>query len=350
MTTRLEPRSRERGAYLAWFAVIVTTIVAFGAIVVDVGALYYERRQLQNGADAAALAVGRSCVDLCATSLAETFSDANAKDGQHTVTEVCGVAPGQSLTPCAQPPSVPAAAKGYVRVKNRTNNPANAANPDKVRFLLAPVLDAANVGQSVRSSAVAAWGPPSGASAMPLMIGVCEFTKLGGVAGTDTNSLVMPTGSTFLYVNGGSTAYDCPDTSSGGFGWGPAGPGCSMYIGGLTNGGYYLIPSDPGVSVPPGCNGQSLATLVGEKILIPIFNGTIANGNNLLYKVIGFAGFVIEKYLIPTAGRYPANFRCNKGVTTSMQCLYGHFESYTIEEGEIGNGIDFGVRIVQMVG
>ena len=42
---------------------MLVVLIGVGALVIDSGALYAERRQLQNGADAAALAVAQDCAD-----------------------------------------------------------------------------------------------------------------------------------------------------------------------------------------------------------------------------------------------------------------------------------------------
>ena len=53
----------ERGAVLVWVALMLTVLIGVGALVIDAGALYTEKRQLQNGADAAALAVAADCAN-----------------------------------------------------------------------------------------------------------------------------------------------------------------------------------------------------------------------------------------------------------------------------------------------
>ncbi len=72
----LDRRRRDRGAV----ALIVTVLFAGGvlmgvaALTVDVGQLYSERRQLQNGADAAALSLAK----VCATGGTCSYAGANA--------------------------------------------------------------------------------------------------------------------------------------------------------------------------------------------------------------------------------------------------------------------------------
>ena len=65
---------------------------------IDVGQLYQERAQLQGGADAAALAVAKSCIlGTCTTSTAlstaQTYANENTTDG------------AQASVPCAAMPT-----------------------------------------------------------------------------------------------------------------------------------------------------------------------------------------------------------------------------------------------------
>lgn len=57
-------QSRERGSIAILLAVLLTAFMTVGALSIDVGMLYQERRQLQTAVDAAALsgAQGKSVV------------------------------------------------------------------------------------------------------------------------------------------------------------------------------------------------------------------------------------------------------------------------------------------------
>ena len=61
---RIAERLRsERGATAVLVGILLVPLVGCLAIALDVGALYVERGQLQNGADAAALAVAQECAE-----------------------------------------------------------------------------------------------------------------------------------------------------------------------------------------------------------------------------------------------------------------------------------------------
>ncbi len=89
----------DRGAVAALFAILLSSLVLFGlaAFTVDLGQLYAERRVVQNGADAAVLAIAQSCAKAeascdsspAAQTLGKEYADANASDGTTSLTEVC---------------------------------------------------------------------------------------------------------------------------------------------------------------------------------------------------------------------------------------------------------------------
>ena len=153
--------SRDDGVILVWVALMMVVLVGMGALVIDIGALYVERRELQNGADAAALAVAQDCVEGdCGSgggsTRAQQYADLNANDGASSVdpSTPCGVGPG--LTACSgSAPGGASGATGWVRVDTSTKT---SDGDDEVSFLLAPVISSLT-GKTVKASAVAAWGP-----------------------------------------------------------------------------------------------------------------------------------------------------------------------------------------------
>ncbi|MEO5975240.1 MAG: pilus assembly protein TadG-related protein [Ilumatobacteraceae bacterium] len=83
---------RDRGAILVWFAAFVIVLLGSGALVIDMGSLWSERRQLQNGADAAALAVALDCAKTACTQsqlVALNYAKLSASDGAASVS-LCG--------------------------------------------------------------------------------------------------------------------------------------------------------------------------------------------------------------------------------------------------------------------
>ena len=56
-----EDRTSEDGIALVLFGLWVVVLLGFAALALDVSRIYNEHAELQNGADAAALAVGMDC-------------------------------------------------------------------------------------------------------------------------------------------------------------------------------------------------------------------------------------------------------------------------------------------------
>ena len=54
-------REKERGAIAVLVALLMVVLLGFAAIAVDQGMLYAQKAQMQNGADAAALAIAQDC-------------------------------------------------------------------------------------------------------------------------------------------------------------------------------------------------------------------------------------------------------------------------------------------------
>ena len=177
---------RDEGAVLIWVALMLVVLLGVGALVIDIGRLYVERRELQNGADAAALAVAQdcaagSCEDEGAT--AQDYADLNANDGTSAIEPgtPCGNASG--LPACADdgPDGLPSGIE-WVRVGTST---LTSSGDDEVSFLLAPIMSALS-GKKVRASATAAWGALGGGPVTPLVFSQCEWEALGGSIGAET--------------------------------------------------------------------------------------------------------------------------------------------------------------------
>src|SRR4029453_14541876 len=101
MLTRLNPGrvlgSPERGAVSSIVAILFAGGVVFGlgALTVDVGSMMWERRQVQNGADAAAATLPSACANAesnCRSNLPaiQQLDDSNASDSHSSADGVCG--------------------------------------------------------------------------------------------------------------------------------------------------------------------------------------------------------------------------------------------------------------------
>lgn len=338
--TKARP-SDDRGVVLVWVATTLTVLLGMGALVLDVGALYQERRELQNGADAAALAVAKDCAAgdcLDEMSTAGHFADENANDGASDVALVCGEGPG--LIACPDPPPEAEGTSGWVRVDTTTLEPGGGTQID---YLLAPVLDAANVGKTVSASAVAAWGPAGGATTIPLIFSECEYIEAGGNVRADPP--VFPEDEITIYLHSSEQAGFCGAGPAGaelpgGFGW-LANDDCEVTITADDT-----VGVDTGNDVPNGCDP---ATWQDAVVVIPIFDSASGTGAGGEYHIAGFVGFHVTGYRFP-GERWPAGFDCPEAPGGSGACISGYFTEITIPDGGFGGGTDYGAHIVKMIG
>jgi hypothetical protein len=342
----------ERGASAIFIALVVTILFGFTALALDVGNMLQERRQLQNGADAAALAVAKDCTttSTCGpfTGTADSYADQNASDGQSNIDEVCGSGPG--LPGCAGPPALPTGATGYVRVKTSTNEPSNSDNPDQIPHHFAPVLSTALVGKTVHGAAVAAWGAPASADVLPLAMSSCEFND------------ATANGTTYATPTGGSPPYSGTQEvikfhGDGGTPTCPAGPAGKNIPGGW---GYLETSSGCGLDVDAGgwIDGETgndspkspctPSMFLDKVVLVPIWDDVVGPGNNERYHIKGFAAFYITGLRLGGNG---SSWTVNPpaGCSSSDRCIGGWFVKF-VATGDTFGGPDMGAVIVKMIG
>ncbi len=349
---------RDEGVVLVWVALMLVVLVGMGALVIDIGALYVERRELQNGADAAALAVAQDCAEGdCGSGggsvRAQQYANLNANDSASALDPAtpCGVGPG--LTGCSDgAPTGASGATGWVRVDTSTKT---ADGGDEVSFLLAPVISSLT-GKTVTASAVAAWGPLRAASTLPFTFSECEFRNLPSVDG-------FPVGTTYVYskagggpnneiVPGCESRVPSGGTVEGGFGWlSVAGSSCTadLEIGDVITG-----PGDPGNDNLLKKSPCSETLVRNQEVLLPLFGSVEGTGSNATYTITGFTGFKITGYRL-SGSTWPSGFKCpqvpgGKGGVGNLRCFEGVFTRYYADAGEFGDSFDFGARVIKMVG
>ncbi len=74
----------ERGSVAVIVAIAMLALMGFAGLAIDLGGAYSDRQQLQNGADAAALAIARSCEKGACVDTADFYAKANKLDGVAT--------------------------------------------------------------------------------------------------------------------------------------------------------------------------------------------------------------------------------------------------------------------------
>jgi hypothetical protein len=344
------------GATAVFVVVVIVVLIGMAAMVVDIGALWWERRQLQNGADAGSLAVAQSCAaGDCAGYLtqAQTYADDNSNDGASNVQEVCG-STDAGLPACSDPPATTPAGQGWVRVGTQTGSDAG---PGLVPPFLAQALVPGYDGSTVHASAIANWGAPSGITGgLPLTFSECEWLAAteDGTRYAPYTDLVAHTWPTdadgvslerTIYLQNPSAPETCnPEPNGadlpGGFGWLEADDSCEA----TTTTGWFN--DDPGVSVNKDCK-DVLDALVDQLIFLPVFDAVNGlNGNNGQYKLAGYAAFFLTGYNFPGV----SHDSLVTGATPCKgddKCISGFFTQGLVPQGgSVGNGPSMGATIV----
>jgi hypothetical protein len=348
-------------------AVIVALLLGAGvltgmaALVVDVGQIYQERAELQNGADAAALGVAKSCaLGACTPGIAGQLADGNASGltgGTEGVQVICGSGslggcPGGtgSITDCPPPP---AAGTNFVDVYTATQTASGST-------LLPPVFATTLLGNSsyqgttVRACAQAEWGAPSAATADALTLSACEWdqatqqgTSYAPAPPYSSSALPAASFDEVLTLDPGNDVGCATEPAGadgpGTFGWAEDAGNCTLPISGPS------FPAGTGTSVISSCqaalqNAQSSQI----PILVPVY--VSLNGAGGTYVLQGFADFVVTGYNLPP-GFFAADWLnpANSCQGTDY-CLTGYFVQGVIPATGALTGTYLGTSVIDLTG
>jgi Flp pilus assembly protein TadG len=360
----------ERGAIGVLIAVLIGGGVLFGlgALAIDVGQLYQNRAELQNGADAGALAVADSCaLGTCTTGIANTYATGNASKltgGQAGVDLVCGS--GSGMSACPSPggapydcPANPSGGANYVDVYTSTRTPSGTLLPPV--FARTLTGNSGYVGTRVKACAQAEWGAPSSANTIAFTISACSWYVYTNNGTTFAQPPPYPPNTPpaasddhviFEHGSQGSKTTGCPpyqpsgQDAPGNFGWTTDSGNCSVTINNSSYGG------STGASASNDCqtvlaNDQANKTIV----YLPVYSAISGTGNNVSYTLLGFAAFVVTGYHISGASFQAKDWVTNKfPCTGSNFCISGYFTQGLIPStGGLG-GKGLGASIVKLTG
>ncbi|MDT0167843.1 pilus assembly protein TadG-related protein [Pseudarthrobacter sp. BRE9] len=273
----------ERGAASVIVAIVLVVLLGFAALAVDVGAMYAEKAQLQNGADSAALAVANQCAKgSCGntTDTGDLFANSNANDGSS----------GATVT-------FPNSTTVHVETKAR----AAGSTTDGFGLFFARVMGFNNT--QIHATAEASWGSVSGATSFPWTISDCvfkkylsasqlnEFNSTGTFTGTPTPTHILLRYDTNTPAYSGCAVQN--GYAPGGFGWLNTGSDCKATI----DAGTTVVGTNPGNDLPNVCSTMP-SLIMNEPILVPVFSSAVplANGNNTKYTIVGFLAFKVTGY------------------------------------------------------
>lgn len=267
----------ERGASAVLVGLLMVLLLGFLAFSIDVGVMYAERAQLQNGADAASLAIAYDCADGTCTDpvgRAASYTSDNANDAAANV--------AYDLRTDLK--------KVTVTASTLTANGENA-----LQHYFAALLPGGPTESTVRARATAEWGGPGSGTVLALALSWCEFQESLGAEGahmtvrTDTNKTCKKSPS--------------EEVIPGGFGWldnttAPCEATINLSLN-LNAAGELWAGSDAGGDVPNDCRAK-LSSLKGTNALIPIYDRVRGTGSNAEYRIFAFASFTITGWNFPS--------------------------------------------------
>lgn len=330
----------QKGAATIMVAVLMVALLGCAAIAVDVGAMYAEKAQIQNGADATALAIAGDCANGldCATAMAAAanrLADANANDGSTGVFSVTQPNPNT------------------VRVETNAREAGSGSDHFSLFFARVMGIDTS----VITATAEASWGSPSHATTLPWTVSMCVFEKyltssqLAELHSTGTfTGDPIPTRVLFRYDQNVPTVSGCESQNGyapGGFGWLDTDTGCSTNID-VTNS---EVGSNPGNDLPNVCQSMP-ATIKDSPILMPVFTNAVQNGQKTRYTLAGFLAFQVTGFKFGGGPQLtdldPAAPDCTGGNCRGIQGYFTRFVS--LEEGlsMTGGQPNYGGTVVEL--
>lgn len=362
--------SSDRGAVLVWFAFLSVVFIGFGALVLDYGALLWERRQLQNAADSAALSVAgqcafKTCTSGSVTTDAQSLVNANTADGLSTLSLCGNWAAGVSVC-LPTPAGVPSGAK-YVS--------ALAQSSPSITYRLRPKIGGSSQSKVVKARATIIWGSYVQGFVVPITVSKCLIRNylIGGDWVFPTTPIKLP-----LFDRSSSTCdlggplgnvsqafdfinYNPPGTT---------GANCESVPIDLVNSDGVWVDANNGNNSKcycelnsSGCTTSPLNSFIapnqtsqGQRVFIPVFVAK-TSGSNQQYKIDGLIAVRICAYSL--AGKNINNCpesnppTWDRGVCEhdgSNYFICGIFEKVDLRSGVIGGGGDYGSRVIKFVG
>lgn len=347
MTDRIS-RTREQGAVSVIMAIALVVLLGFTALAVDVGLLYAERAQLQNGADAAVLGIAQRCaVDPASTDCASTspvaarLAHRNANDNLTAIQTV-------SVNKTANTAKVTTMSQDATRSDGR------------VSLFFARAFGRTDA--AVSASASARWGSPvKGTTVFPMTVSLCQVENRvdGAIQLLQLHGTTSSPG-----PNGVCTPSSSGQIVPGGFGWLPQVAGtCGSAIDLLLQ----QASNAPGASGPGDCDAIYDSWIsdinAGHKpvILIPVFWKVSGTGAGTIYSMNTFAAYEITgwKFSGGNEGTTKTVFHNTAAYSSSAtECtgncrgIIGKFVKYvSLSEGyTLGPVNSYGATVVQMSG
>lgn len=306
MRRLIRPASRQRGATAVIVAISMMAMLGFAAVAIDLGGAYSEHQQLQNGADAGALAIAQSCALGDCVDSSDKYAKANKLDGQAT---------GQ----------VVGAITSTVTVETSSVR----------KNWFGAVIGIPT--STLTARATAEWGWPSGGATLPLTFSWCAFYEATG--GWDDEGKPLSDAEAAIHMIEKSCTPPAHNEVPGGFGW-LTGINCSATV---LAGNWVL--TDPGNDGSTSCKDFDWTTLQNKTVLVPIFDQFTGSGSNAMYQIKGLAAFTITGYCFSQDAKW------NVTKCPADKQIKGHFSNYVDLSGDYtidAGSTHFGVATVKL--
>lgn len=328
---RLGGLRAERGVTAVVVAIVMVMLVGIAAIAVDVAALWWDRKQVQNGADAGALAVAQACAQ---------GEDSICLDLERATEYATEYAKSNDL---ADRPATKATRVliegGFVTVETSTEREA----------WFSRIWDVDSSSQVPARSTAELRKTPRTLKTVPLAVNVCQFLWQAGKSGDPAlvsgDPAKVPPGFELtidLIKNG-----DIPKDEKKGAVSCPTGPTKSDALPGSFG---YLLPIDKDecrASVTAGENlvgakpgnlpcVKGLDLKVGDIVVLPLFDKAWGTGAGVTYHIMGFAALEVTDLNISGVGNTYIKGKFVK---------FGALEDWPSGTG----GTDYGVSSVRLV-
>ncbi|MEV0267324.1 pilus assembly protein TadG-related protein [Hamadaea sp. NPDC050747] len=356
---------RDDGGVASIVGILAATgvLLATAALTVDVGQLYAEREDLQNGADAAAMAIALDCshkrVSECqaASATAEDYANRTARDGQADPTRVCGQDRTGWLPPCSAMNlernatacigSRPASGINYVEVYVRTERPVSSD-----RYILPPsfaqTLLGGTTAKGVGACARVAYGPPK--HGLAFTINVCE--ALAAENKVVPYSPWPPSSSdwgreVYLGVHGPAGRTCNPGTPPsgwslpGGYDWLDEVSLCQFVLGddGIYGGGSGSPPSQDCKDALDDLRDSA------RIVAIPVYRWERGTGSNIEYQIDHYMPFVVTGYHLPGLSD-PSIVTGDDPCSGNDTCIYGFVLPFDAPiQDEVGEAVDGDLKL-----
>ena len=380
----------ETGTIALIVAILVSSSLVIGmfVIVVDTGALFSERRVIQNASDASNMALVRECAlkgngaiaggsagystPVCesptnAILFAQTYANANSPDSLTDVTEVCGQSP---LNSCETVPrgiydckSVDPKYLHYARVRTATRTTTGTSMVN----LFSRILNQNDNGTTVPGCAQSAWGKASFAPIFfPIALPICNYQLNGLVTLRDfiSSDPVVTGGCQIVDLDGVSFSYASPTQGFSllsGFGC----PGITPTR--IINVGDLLSVESSLQQVEQGCQGLNpsvnfytqISTFLGSIFFVPVVTNVLctSTSNNcqgsyqfqvasfFAFKLIGLK-FKNNQFGTAPNGAWPSY------CTANSNCVYGTFSTAAVPGADVSTDPNFpavGAQAIQLL-